>query len=46
MHKFLFFAFVLSAVYPDWPRDAVAGSQKIIADFQSRTFLPGIELTD
>lgn len=46
MYKFMFVAFVLSAVYPDWPNDAVIGSQKIIADFQSRTILVGLEFPE
>jgi len=46
MYKFMFFAFVLSAVYPNWPNDAVDGGQKMIVDFQSRTILLDQELPE
>jgi hypothetical protein len=46
MYKLMFFAFVLSAVYPDWPSDAVTGSQKIMADIQSQTMVVDLEPRD
>lgn len=46
MSKVLFFAFVLSAVYPDWPSDAITNSQVIIADLQSRTMVIDLELPE
>lgn len=41
MYKFMFFAFVVCAVYPDWPIEAVAASQEIIEGFQSRVIVVG-----
>lgn len=46
MYKFMFFAFVLSAVYPSWPNDAITGSQRMIADFRPQTFLVGMDLPE
>lgn len=36
MYKFMFFAFVACAVYPDWPIEAIAASQDIITGFQNK----------
>jgi hypothetical protein len=41
MYKFMFFALVACAVYPDWPIEAVAAGQDIIEGFQSRTIVVG-----
>lgn len=36
MYKFMFFALVVCAVYPDWPIEAMAAGQDIIDGFQSK----------
>jgi hypothetical protein len=36
MYKFMFFAFVACAVFPDWPIEAMAASQDIINGFQNK----------
>ncbi|MCR2746940.1 hypothetical protein [Limnobacter parvus] len=36
MYKFMFFALVVCAVYPDWPIEAMAAGQDIIEGFQSK----------
>jgi len=36
MYKFMFFAFVACAVFPDWPIEAMAASQDIIHGFQNK----------
>jgi hypothetical protein len=41
MYKFMFFALVVCAVYPDWPIEAMAAGQDIIEGFQSKTIVPG-----
>lgn len=46
MYKFVFFTFVLSAVYPDWPTDAITNSQVIISDLQSRIIVVDLELPE
>jgi hypothetical protein len=39
MYKFMFFALVVCAVYPDWPIEAVAAGQEIIEGFQSKVMV-------
>jgi hypothetical protein len=46
MYKFIAVVFVLSAIYPQWPVDAISGSQAIVADFQSRTILVDLTLPE
>lgn len=46
MYKFMFCAFFVSAVYPEWPSAAVTGSQQIIADIQSRTILVDLKFPE
>lgn len=36
MTKFMFFALIVCAVYPDWPIEAMATGQDIILGFQSK----------
>jgi hypothetical protein len=36
MYKFMFFAFVVCAVFPDWPIEAMAAGQDIIYGFQDK----------
>ena len=35
MYKFMFFAFSICAVYPEWPVDAVNASHELIEGFQA-----------
>ncbi|HEX4880126.1 MAG TPA: hypothetical protein VFV39_09805 [Limnobacter sp.] len=41
MYKFMFVALMVSAVYPDWPMQAVAAGQDIIQGFQSKVIVVG-----
>jgi hypothetical protein len=41
MYKFMFFALVVCAVYPDWPIEAIAAGQDIIESFQSKVIVVG-----
>lgn len=41
MYKFMFCAFVVCAVYPDWPIEAVVAGQDIIQGFQSKVIVVG-----
>ncbi|MFN7506886.1 hypothetical protein [Limnobacter sp.] len=41
MYKFMFFALVVCAVYPDWPIEAVAAGQDIIEGLQSKVIVVG-----
>lgn len=36
MYKFMFFAFVACAVFPDWPIEAMAAGQDIINGIQNK----------
>lgn len=36
MTKFMFFALVACAIYPDWPIEAMAAGQDIVHGFQSK----------
>lgn len=39
MYKFMFFALVACALYPDWPIQAMAAGKDIIDGFQSKVVI-------
>ncbi|MBU0783206.1 MAG: hypothetical protein KJ798_02265 [Gammaproteobacteria bacterium] len=41
MYKFMFFALVACAVYPDWPIEAMAAGQGLIENFQTKAIVVG-----
>ncbi|HEX4918965.1 MAG TPA: hypothetical protein VFV43_13765 [Limnobacter sp.] len=41
MYKFMFLALTVSAIYPDWPLQAVVAGQDIIQGFQSKVIVVG-----
>ncbi|HEX4842226.1 MAG TPA: hypothetical protein VFV57_01025 [Limnobacter sp.] len=41
MYKFMFVALMASAIYPDWPMQAVVAGQDIIQGFQSKVIVVG-----
>lgn len=43
MHKFLFFAMVVCAIYPEWPVEAVAAGKDIIEGFQSTVIVVDLD---
>ena len=41
MYKFMFFALVACAVYPDWPVEAMVAGQGLIENIQTKVIVVG-----